>query len=104
MLHIVFPHSFQKRKTDPLWLLYKYIIISLIYIYFKHNKLVYNKIIFILFKIYMNFPVSPYPPSGYNDGNFNRTSFPSNIYPSSGEMTGNLVGRFNPISTNSQYN
>ena len=50
------------------------------------------------------FPNSMYPPSGFNDNNFNRTSFPSNIYPMNGGLTGNPIGRFNPLSTNTQYN
>jgi len=50
------------------------------------------------------FPNSVYPPSGFNDNNFNRTAFPSNTYPINGGMTGNPVGRFNPLSTNTQYN
>ena len=50
------------------------------------------------------FPNSMYPPSGFNDNNFNRTSFPSNTFPINGGMSGNPVGRFNPLSTNTQYN
>lgn len=50
------------------------------------------------------FPNSMYPPSGFNDNNFNRTSFPSNTFPINGGMTGNPVGRFNPLTTNAQYN
>ena len=49
------------------------------------------------------FPNSLYAPFGVNDNNFNRKSVPSNIFPNNGEMTGNPTGRFNPISTNSQY-
>lgn len=49
-----------------------------------------------------SFPSSVYPPSGYNDNNFNRQSFPSNIFPPNGGMTGNPNGQFNPMSTNSQ--
>lgn len=50
------------------------------------------------------FPNSLYPPSGYNDNNFNRTKFPSNIFPIKGAITGNPNGNFNPLSTNMQYN
>lgn len=49
------------------------------------------------------FPTSMYPPSGFNDNNFNRTRFPSNVFPVSGGITGNPTGRFNPITTNTQY-
>jgi len=48
------------------------------------------------------FPNSIYAPLGINDNNFNRSSVPSNIYPMNGGMTGNPIGRFNPISTNTQ--
>ena len=47
---------------------------------------------------------SSYGPSGFNDNNFNRTSVPSNIFPINGGMSGNYVGRFNSLSTNTQYN
>jgi hypothetical protein len=50
------------------------------------------------------FPVSTYPPYGYNDNNLERTSFPGNIYPINGGMTGNPTGRFNGITTNSANN
>lgn len=46
------------------------------------------------------FPESQFPPSGYNDNNFNRTAFPSNMFPMSGGMNGNPMCQFNPISTN----
>lgn len=45
-----------------------------------------------------------YNPSGYNDNNFNRKSMPSNIFPMNGGMSGNYVGQFNPLTTNTQYN
>lgn len=47
---------------------------------------------------------SLYSPSGFNDNNFNRMSMPSNIFPMNGGMSGNYVGRFNPITTNAQHN
>lgn len=45
-----------------------------------------------------------YSPSGFNDNNFNRASMPSNTFPINGGMVGNYVGRFNPLSTNTQHN
>ena len=50
------------------------------------------------------FPSGLYAPYGHNDNNFNRIPMPSNIYPTNGGMTGNPTGRFNPITTNTQYN
>ena len=50
----------------------------------------------------MSFPNSNFPPSGYNDNNFNRTPFPSNIFPPNGGMVGNPTGLYNPMSTNMQ--
>ena len=49
------------------------------------------------------FPNAQYAPFGTNDNNFNRVSFPSNIFPIDGGLTGNPLGRFNPLSTNSQH-
>ena len=48
------------------------------------------------------FPNAQYAPFGVNDNNFNRRSVPSNIFPIDGGLTGNPLGRFNPLSTNTQ--
>lgn len=48
------------------------------------------------------FPNAQYAPFGINDNNFNRRSMPSNIFPKDGGLTGNPLGRFNPLSTNTQ--
>jgi len=42
--------------------------------------------------------------TGFNDNNFNRVSMPSNVFPVNGGMSGNFVGRFNPLTTNTQQN
>lgn len=60
------------------------------------------------FPINMNtsntFPNVPYGPAGYNDSNFNRNVVPSNNTPFAGGMMGSPFSRFNPMSTNMQYN
>jgi hypothetical protein len=48
------------------------------------------------------FPNGLYAPYGFNDNNFNRQSFPSNTYPMKGGLPGNPLGRFNPMTTNTQ--
>lgn len=50
------------------------------------------------------FPNQEYGPAGYNDNNFNRAHVPSNVYPPNGGMSGNPLGRYNPMTTNSMYN
>lgn len=49
------------------------------------------------------FPNAMYAPYGTNDNNFGRAAFPSNTFPQNGGMTGNPTGRYNPLSTNTQY-
>jgi hypothetical protein len=49
------------------------------------------------------FPNAQYAPFGTNDNNFNRRSMPSNMFPIDGGLNGNFVGRFNPLSTNTEY-
>jgi hypothetical protein len=49
------------------------------------------------------FPNSMYAPYGTNDNNFNRNAFPSNVFPPNGGMSGNPTGRYNPMTTNTQY-
>ena len=48
------------------------------------------------------FPNGRYGPFGYNDNNQNRHKVPSNTYPPHGGMKGNEMGRFNPLTTNTQ--
>lgn len=50
----------------------------------------------------MNFPNANFSASGFNDNNFNRMTVPSNIFPPNGAMTGNPLGMYNPLSTNTQ--
>jgi hypothetical protein len=50
------------------------------------------------------FPTGLYNGAGYNSNNFNKRSMPSNVYPMNGANTGNPVGRFNPMTTNAEYN
>lgn len=53
-----------------------------------------------------NFPTANNPPYGFNDNNFNRQKFPSNVYPEHGarnQLTGNPLGRFNPVTTNTLH-